>query len=196
MSAPTARELQAQERRNQLIDTALMLFAERGVEHTTIKDIAAAAGVAQGLIYHYFKSKDDLLWAIIGREEILPALTTLFATANDRPAREVLTEAALRVHHLLGERPDLLAIGRVVLREALVRPEMRQAIRTLQAVGLGLLTRYLDARIAAGELRPHNPDLTARMFAGAYLMLLLTDAPSPVLIPDMVETLLRGLAAR
>jgi len=54
MTSPTRRELQAQERRNQLIDAALALFAEKGLDNTTIKDLAARVGVAQGLIYHYF----------------------------------------------------------------------------------------------------------------------------------------------
>jgi AcrR family transcriptional regulator len=195
MNTPTQRDVQAQERRNQLIDTALKLFAEKGVEHTTVKDIATAADVAQGLIYHYFKSKDDLLWAIIGREELLPEISSIFASAAERPAREVLVEVATRVHQLLTERQDLQAVARVVLREALIRPEMQQAIKTLQVIGLGLLTRYLDARIAVGELRPHNPEVTARMLAGAIVTLYLSTAPAEPFIAEMVETLLRGIAA-
>jgi AcrR family transcriptional regulator len=196
VTTPTHRALQAQERRTQLIETALKLFAEQGMEHTSIKDIATAAGVAQGLIYHYFRSKDDLLWAIIEKDELLPELSTIFATAAERPAREVLIESATRVYRLLTDRQDLRNVGRVVLREALVRPEMQQAIRTMQAVGLGLLTRYLDARVAAGEIRPHNTDVTARMLSGSVLALYLTGAPAESLMPEVVDTLLRGIAAR
>jgi AcrR family transcriptional regulator len=45
------RDLQAETRRNQLLDIALALFAERGVENVSLKDLAAEANVAQGLIY-------------------------------------------------------------------------------------------------------------------------------------------------
>ena len=49
------RRQQAEQRRAQLIDTALGVFAEKGVEGTTVKDLSEAAGVAQGLLYHYFR---------------------------------------------------------------------------------------------------------------------------------------------
>jgi AcrR family transcriptional regulator len=72
MGQPTRRELQAQERRNQLIDSALTLFAEKGFERTTIKDLSEAARVAQGLIYHYFESKEELLFAAVDKHGFLP----------------------------------------------------------------------------------------------------------------------------
>ena len=54
---PTARALRARERRDQLLTSALALFAERGFENASMKDLAAAAGVAPGLVYHYFRSR-------------------------------------------------------------------------------------------------------------------------------------------
>ena len=59
-------------RRNELIDTAEELFLVNGYEETTVSEIVRNAGVAQGTFYHYFKSKDEALNAIIDRwiEEI------------------------------------------------------------------------------------------------------------------------------
>lgn len=190
MTLPNRRELQAQERRTQLIETALALFAEKGMENTSIKDIAEAAGVAQGLLYHYFRSKDDLLWAIVGKYNPVMEIGQVFSTAADRPAQVVLLEAATRAYALLGERGE---VGRVVLREALVRPDLQQAFRLGQAVALGVLTRYLEARIAAGELRPHNPDVTARMLIGSVLALYVTSAPAEPFLEEMVNNLLQGI---
>ena len=51
---------QPDERRQELLDTAMRLFVERGVEEVSIRDIADAADVTPGLIYHYFDSKTDL----------------------------------------------------------------------------------------------------------------------------------------
>src|SRR5215469_16754368 len=172
------RELQAQERRKQLIEVAARLFAEQGMENTSIKVIAEEAGVAQGLLYHYFRSKEDLLWAIISQYNPIPEIAAIFANAGDRPAREVLPEAAYKALDLVATRVDLQNLARIVLREALIRPEMQHAFRLMQALGIGFLTRYLEARIAAGELRPHNPDVTARMMIGAVGMLHLTGAPA------------------
>ncbi len=67
MRQPTQRELQAEERRNQLVDVSLRLIAKKGFERITIKDISEAAGVAKDLIYHYFGSKEALLFAAVDR---------------------------------------------------------------------------------------------------------------------------------
>ena len=47
-------------RRQELLDTAMAVFAEKGYETTTMRDIAMAAGVAAGLCYHYFQNKEML----------------------------------------------------------------------------------------------------------------------------------------
>lgn len=191
--APNRRELQAQERRNQLIETALRLFAEKGMENTTIKDIAEAAGVAQGLLYHYYRSKDDLLWAIVGKYNPAMEMGQIFSAASDRPARDVLREAATRAYLLLSERGSAL---RVLAREALVRQDIQQAFRLAQAVAFGVLTRFFDARIATGELRPHNPDVSARMLIGSILALYTTGVPAEPFLEEMVDNLLDGIAAQ
>lgn len=165
--------------------------AEKGMENTTIKDIADAADVAQGLLYHYFRSKDDVFWAIVARDNPFPVMSELIGSAGNRPAREVLVEAGLRVYEVFNERSELL---RIAVREVTTKPEMRQAFKAIQAVALGLLTRYLEARIAAGELRPHNPDVTARMMMGSMAAGLVTGiAPEPY-VAEVVDTLLHGLA--
>lgn len=193
VTTPNRRELQAQERRHQLIETALALFAEKGMENTSIKDIAEAAGVAQGLLYHYFRSKDDLLWAIVGKYNPAMEMSQIFSTPADRPVRVVLLDAATRAHELLAQRSGAL---RVVLREALVRPDIQQAFRMAQAIAFGILTRFFDARITAGELRPHNPDVSARMLIGSVLALYVTGVPTETFVEEMVDNLLRGIEAR
>ena len=77
------RAQQANRRRAELLDVALRLFAERGFEATTIADISAGAGTAHGLVYHYFRSKDELLLAVLERNSFLPALRQLLAVAPD-----------------------------------------------------------------------------------------------------------------
>lgn len=190
MTSPTKREVQAQERRKQLIDTALKLFAEKGMERTSIKDIATEAGVAQGLLYHYFRSKDELLYAIIGQYNPLPEMSMLLTGAESRPARDVLMQMAERAYALIAERRDIVML---ILREVAVRPDLQQGIRMLQSVAFNLFTRYLNARIAAGELRPHDPEVTARMLVGSILALHLTNAPAETYLPGVVDTLLRGI---
>ncbi len=53
------------DRQREFVETAIKLFSEKGYENTTIDDIVAAMGVAKGLFYYYFKTKDDVLYALV-----------------------------------------------------------------------------------------------------------------------------------
>src|SRR5215475_4761073 len=54
-------------RTNQILDAATRVFAEKGFHRATIKDVAKAAGVADGTIYNYFGNKTDLILGILDR---------------------------------------------------------------------------------------------------------------------------------
>lgn len=54
-------------RRNELMDVAFEIFLEKGFENTTINDIVIKVGVAQGLFYYYFNSKQEMLDAVLDR---------------------------------------------------------------------------------------------------------------------------------
>ena len=71
---PSYTRLNPAERRDQILDAANVLFAERGYEEVTIEDIATSAGVTRGLVHHYFGGRKDVYIALLervgaGREE-------------------------------------------------------------------------------------------------------------------------------
>ncbi|MGZ8796325.1 MAG: TetR family transcriptional regulator [Thermoanaerobaculia bacterium] len=59
--------VKAEETRERILDSALKLFRDRGFDDTTMRDIAAEAGVATGAAYYYFRSKEDLVMAFYVR---------------------------------------------------------------------------------------------------------------------------------
>src|SRR5689334_11362848 len=59
------RQEQAILRRAQILETALGLFARQGFDGTSTKQIAQSAGIAEGLIFHYFPTKAQLLTAVL-----------------------------------------------------------------------------------------------------------------------------------
>ena len=59
--AVTARAQAAADRRRQILDAAVRVFARQGFHACRVSDIADEAGVAYGLVYHYFHSKDEVL---------------------------------------------------------------------------------------------------------------------------------------
>ena len=193
MSAHTARARQADQRRSELIDAALRLFAEQGFRATTIADIATATGTAHGLVYHYFSSKDELLEAILQRHTFLPRLRALLAVSPDRPASEVLTEIAIGLSAMLGDHPEIL---RLVVAEAPTNPIVAGALAHVTDEGLSLLTEYLRARMAAGELRAHDPSVPARALFWAIITKHLGPADADGFETDLVAVLLDGIRAR
>lgn len=101
-----ARNKYLEETVNLILDVAFRLFMEKGYEHTSIQDIIDhLGGLSKGAIYHHFKSKEDILYAVMGRmtaesnlrlKEICDRtdlngkekLKTLFRLSLDRPVME------------------------------------------------------------------------------------------------------------
>jgi AcrR family transcriptional regulator len=71
-----------EERHQEIIDIAKKLFSENGFDKTQVADISKEIGVAQGLVYHYFKSKMEILYAVI--DEI--------ASENAETTRQIISE--------------------------------------------------------------------------------------------------------
>ncbi len=186
----TSRTRQADARREELLRTALRLFAEHGVDGTTIADIAAATGTAHGLVYHYYASKNDLLLAVLERFSFLAELRRLLDVSPDRPAIEVLTEIAVRFSTLIRERADLL---RLVSRESQTNPVVAAALGDVMVEGTRLIATYLDARVAAGELRPHDTSVPARGLFWAIVTMHLAQAPDNGFEVSLVDVLVNGL---
>ncbi len=191
MKPPTQRDLQAETRRNQLLDIALALFAEGGVENVSMKDLAAEAEVAQGLIYHYFRSKDELLTAVFQRHNPLPEFEAIVEEIANLPAREGLLLFAQRLAQLLPEKRRVI---RLLVREMLSpRSNMLTEVISLRQAGVALLSEYLQRRVAAGELRPHQPLVPMHMLVSSLLILLILDQPLEPYVEQFVETILDGI---
>ncbi len=189
----TRRDAQAIQTRERLIDAALAVFGEKGVAGATVKEIAAGAKVAPGLLYHYFADKEALLKAVFDRHGFVPQLRELLTALPDGPAEEVLRETALRFAALLAERTLFV---QTLMAEARKNPQVGRAWAATIEEGLALLGRYLDGRVAAGELRPHRTDVTARTLMYTVIMLHLTQVPAEETVPVLVENLLAGLRPR
>ena len=66
---------EATERKNEILDAAAVLFMKKGFDNTSTNDILDAVGIARGTLYHHFKSKEEVMDALIDRqmEKILSA---------------------------------------------------------------------------------------------------------------------------
>jgi AcrR family transcriptional regulator len=108
---PGLRERKRQQTRERLTRMAMALFRERGFEATTLDDIAAAADVSRRSFFHYFASKEDVVFA--WQEESTAAL---IAAVVARPTGEsMLTAAENAISEMIGqlEPGEVIAIARL-----------------------------------------------------------------------------------
>lgn len=141
------------------MDTALEVFAAKGYRGTSIKDIAAAAGMSQGLMYHYFKSKEELLKATIEHHSFLPELRRILPDQVQLPAEIVLKEIANRFLNTMEAKKSLV---KIMIRDVAFDPDISGAWSDLCREGVSLIKGYIDGCIRKGEFRLHNSEITAR----------------------------------
>jgi AcrR family transcriptional regulator len=196
------REQLIEARRNQILDAAAAVFAEKGFHHATTKEIARTAGVSEGTIYNYFDSKVDLLIGIMTRLAEFEHLDEELADALQSDARDFLI-AIFR--HRMGLVQQNHETMQAILPEMLVNPALRK--RFYQRFVLPTATlfeQYIQARIELGHIRPLNVPLAVRvvqsMFIGLLILRILGDEPLQSGwddLPEVVATLLfDGLGPR
>jgi len=124
MSPRTPRQFEEirEEKRSLIMDTALLHFANNGYHATTINNIARHAGISKGLMYFYFKSKEDLLAAII--EKSVAEVYTYFDTNRDNFLTEEEFEYFIRkAARLINEKQSFWRLFFQVLLQKEVREQ-------------------------------------------------------------------------
>ena len=196
------REQLIEARRNQILDAAAAVFAEKGFHRATTKEIARTAGVSEGTIYNYFDSKVDLLIGIMTRLAELEHLDEELADALQSDARDFLI-AIFR--HRMGLVQQNHETMQAILPEMLVNPVLRE--RFYQRFVLPTATlfeQYIQARIELGHIRPLNVPLAVRIVQSMFIGLLILRILGDELLqsgwdelPEVVATLLfDGLSPR
>ena len=138
--------------RARLITHALRLFGERGYASTPVSAIARSAGVSQGLLYHYFPGKTELVVAIF--EETIRDVRESWARADAEPDPRLRLSALLRaIGALIRERRDFWALSYAVRMQREVLASLEPVLTPWIAEIHGRLRRYLrDAGWPDAEL--------------------------------------------
>ncbi len=156
-----------EEQQARILSSSLRLFVQRGFAATRIGDIAQHAGISQGLLYHYFPSKDDILVALL--KESLPKMNDAakMLEAMDAPAS---TKIRLALDALLQGIQASDDTGRHHLLVALVSASdaIPEAARDLIARHArnpyAVMRRIFAAGQAEGSVRPGDPKEFAMLF--------------------------------
>jgi AcrR family transcriptional regulator len=186
---PVRRRELAEWRRQRILDAALAVFGSKGVDGASMKDVAAAAGVAPGLLYHYFAGKEALSLAVTVERGFLPELRALLARAQQRPAAVVLPEVTAGFDRMLSERSALVGLFISGASNPKIRAGLEEVLRETQR----LLGQYLADRVAAGEIRPHDSRAVIQaLFSSCALGHIIGQPVDPVAVARIV---LEGIAS-
>ena len=193
--------LPAAQRREQLLDSAAALFAERGYAGATTAELAKAAGVTEPIIYRHFSSKKDLFIALIRRtgERTISLWQDYLSDAPD-PAE--------RLRRLIGANPMVLDHGRGVYRVIVqamtetqdddVRAALHEHISALHAF---LTSQIVEAQASGAVGKSFSPEITAWLLLHlglGYGMLAALGVPGHAVddrnmhVRDVIERLMLG----
>ena len=146
-----------EDKRRQLLDAAVRVFARKGFHASRVGDIAEEAGVAHGLLYHYFRSKDQVLEAVFHENWSVLLARIASVEETDEPAVDQLRHITTIVLRTWLHLPDVV---RVVIREFGRSPELAERIGEL-AQPIDVFERVISRGIERGEFRQEIDPLVA-----------------------------------
>ena len=163
-TTPGAHKSSGRERQASIIAAASSLFAQKGFNGTTTREIAKTAGISEALLFRYFPTKRALYAAIIAaKSQLSQLMASIEEAAEKRDDVLVFTLIAkFRIHR--GADPTLL---RLLLFSALEGHELSNMFfRNRHRVFYEFLAGYITRRIREGAFRPVDPLLAAQSFVG------------------------------
>lgn len=169
MSDPTdsIQQQLIEARKKQILKAAAQIFAEKGFHTATIKQVAKAAGVADGTIYNYFPSKDALLMGLLNQLNETPERPQHFQEGQSLDF-EVFLQVYLehRMQQITGD----LTLLKGLLPELLVNPELQEKYQTeIMAPTFQIAEQYFAQLMEEGKLKKLPVQLTTRLLASSVL---------------------------
>ena len=147
-----------------IIESSMKLFADKGFNGTSMRDIAKAAGITLPTIYYYFGNKEDLYQSIL--QEVIEKFIEATATAavGVEGMREKLVAMGMAKHRFIAENREMMLL---YLRE-LSRPTGEGSLSESLEKGLMMLEMVVREGIEKGELRQVDPKIAAWYLMGVF----------------------------
>jgi AcrR family transcriptional regulator len=196
---------QDETRKEAIVEAAARIFAEKGFAGASNREIAREAGISPGLIYWYFRDKDELFMAVLRRLFPLRILEVPEESPRDLPLEDLLRSIGTQFMQIMSHS-DVLRLIRLALAEILRFPDLRRQLgQMIASQALDRLAQQLDVRIEQGEIPPIDTHLAAQAFFGSLVSFILrkyifqsddlTDTPDDAMIEITVRIHAAGLRA-
>ncbi len=153
-------------RRRDLIDAAIKVFAQKGVNRTTVADITAVAGVAKGTFYLYFESKEHLLGALkeLMVSEILDHATSIYARVGRDDWETLLDATVENMTDFFIDHQDMM---QVMVQEG-VTPETNELFAELETKVDAMFATAIQLGIDSGAFHATDAQMTGRLIHAAF----------------------------
>ena len=156
------RKDKSQAMREKILNTATQLFIQKGSEKTSMQDIAQTAGISKGAIYHHFKSKDEIVLAVIrSRQELMEEEMKQWLKATENLTGREQLQAILKSNL---ESQTARAIDGIVDEYEQDAGFMLTMMRDNLRIGAPLVSDIIKKGMADGSLRTQYPDQAAEVF--------------------------------
>jgi len=160
---PAQRKLQSELTKQKILDAAIQLFSRKGFRSTSLSDLAQATGLTKGALYHHFKSKDALFYAVLENLRFLWRERVFRDMLEKRSALERLETLFDNHARLIEERETFcLVLSSLVMEMDNVNAEFMDALREIFADLTALIQRIIEKGQENGEIRN---DLDPRLLA-------------------------------
>lgn len=132
--------------REQILDSSLRLFSEKGFARTSVRDIAQAAGITDAAIYYHFASKRDLFDALIDERGFTAALENLERAEITVGPREAIPGIALNALAFIYQNRDLMKVlmGEAMAGDAVATEEYQMLVERFRKGEARILRYYLE----------------------------------------------------
>jgi AcrR family transcriptional regulator len=154
-------------RREQIMSNALKVFAVKGLSATKISDIAAASGFSQGLIYHYYRSKEELFIALVSHALERMNAACRYLESLEATPREKIIMAIEGLLRNLEENEDsaryYMLIAQASITEA-IPDEAKRIIEEGTVVPYEVITKIMKEGQREGSVKKHDAAELALMF--------------------------------
>lgn len=153
-------------KRRQIVEGARRAFLANGFDAASMNEIARAAGVSKGTLYVYFKSKEELFEALV-EEQIREQGQQIFNLDRDADIKSELTRFGQAFSQFMS-RPGGVSELRTVIAIADRMPQLGARFYLAgPAFGVERLSKYLEEKVVAGLLEPHDCEVSAAQFIDA-----------------------------
>ena len=170
----------SEERKNQILEAALVVFAEKGFEKARMDDIVAESGLSKGTLYWYFKNKEDIIINLINQIIFRDEFKLLEAVAHsDAPAQEALTKFMETILADLKKIEPFYPIFYEIYAMATRSKVFKKFFEEYMLRYLELLTPIIAKGIEEGSYKDVDPETVAVALGGLIEGTLLLKIYSP-----------------